>query len=80
MDLDGFQSDESIETPLYIDHFFGGFVILLVGLIFSVVIFVTERSYSVKDGIRFPFKRIRTRHPRDTASHEDYINDLVAMG
>ena len=52
-DLDGYQDiDDNNETPLYLDHFFGGFLILFVGLLISVVIFVTERCCSKKGGKR----------------------------
>ena len=44
MNLDGNQrTDDNNETPLYIDHFFGGFLILFVGYLISLVVFVTER-------------------------------------
>ena len=51
LDLDEIQRiDGSILTPLYIDHFIGGYWILLIGLTFSVAVFVTEKLYSLKDG------------------------------
>ena len=50
MNLDGNQrTDDNNETPLYIDHFLAGYLILSVGLLISVVIFVTERCCSKKD-------------------------------
>ena len=51
MNLDGYQRfiDDN-KTSLYLDHFIGGFWILLVGLMISVVIFVTERCHSRKAG------------------------------
>ena len=50
VNLDGNQrTDDNNETPLYIDHFLAGFLILSVGLLISVVIFVTERCSSKKD-------------------------------
>ena len=51
MNLDGsrrFNDDK--ETPLYFDHFIGGFWILLVGLLISVVIFVTKICHSRRMG------------------------------
>ena len=51
MNLDGsrrFTDDK--ETPLYLDHFIGGFWILLVGLLISVVIFVTKICHSRRMG------------------------------
>ena len=51
VNLDGNQrTDDNNETPLYIDHFLAGFLILSVGLLISVVIFVTKICHSRRMG------------------------------
>ena len=75
MNLDGsrrFNDDK--ETPLYFDHFIGGFWILLVGLLISVVIFVTERCCSEK-GRKRCTKGANTAPVAENMSHCDL--DLI---